>query len=229
MRPRILLFSLIAAAEWPVLAAIEEWADVAVVSGAWLEDGGGAAAGEEQMRAHDWDTVVVVSDEWSAVKALEFLDQRPEAALGYAFGHACLELRGRGERPTLNPHVLATYEQVLQTDFRTWARAITQTTRGDLDDSVVERILTEISHEDVVAMFERLRAREGESFEPVLRAYGGPLLLAWHSECLLWTEEGFHDAAARFPDARTVEVTRKPSASLEFVEALRQFATDCHG
>jgi hypothetical protein len=226
-RPRILLFSLLTAAEWPVLPEIEEWADVALVTGAWLDDGQAVNLGIEQMDERGWDTAVAVCDEWSVLKAIEFIEAAPDRVLGFAHGHACLELRADGARPTLNAQVVNTYEQLLRTDFRSYARAISQTTRGDLDDAVVDRIISESSHADVIAMFERVRAKMGESFEPVLRAYGGPLLFAWHSECLLWTREGFDDAAKVFPGAELVEVSRKPSASSEFAAVLRRFATDC--
>jgi len=226
-RPQILLFSLLTAAEWPVLPEIEEWADVALVTGPWLEDGQAAQAALEQMEDRAWDRAIAVCDEWSVVKAIEFIEAEPERVLGFAHGHACLELRTDGPRPTLNAQVVSTYEQLLRTDFRSYARAISQTTRGDLDDAVVERILSESSHADLIAMFDRVRGKLGVSFEPALRAYGGPLLFAWHSECLLWTREGFDDAAKVFPDAELVEVSRKPSASPEFAAVLRRFAADC--
>ena len=210
-----------------MLPLIEEWADVALVAEPWLDDGQGAVAAAAQLEAHGWDSAIVVSDEWSGVKALEFLEARPEAVSGFVFGHACLEFSTDGPRPTLNPEVTATYEQLLHTDFRSYARAISQTTRGDLDDAVVERILEETSHEDVKTMFTRVRSRFGQSFEAILRGVSAPMLLVRHTECLLWTLEGFEDAVKAFPDAGMLELSRKPSASPEFVDALRRFATDC--
>lgn len=62
-----------------------------------------------------------------------------------------------------------------------------------------------------------------ESFEPVLRALGVPLLLGRHTECLLWTEEAFRDATAAFPDAQTVRTKEKSSVSGEFAAALQEF------
>lgn len=48
-----------------------------------------------------------------------------------------------------------------------------------------------------------------------------PFLFAKH--------EGFHDAAAAFPHARTVSVPEAPSVSSEFAEALRSFRLEIVG
>jgi hypothetical protein len=52
-----------------------------------------------------------------------------------------------------------------------------------------------------------------------------PLLFAKHEGCLGSTDEGFEDAAAAFPEARTISVPDAPVASGEFAEALREFCS----
>jgi hypothetical protein len=57
----------------------------------------------------------------------------------------------------------------------------------------------------------------------MVKEYGGPLLLAQHVGCLSFTDEGFRDAVAAFPDARVLRVPDAPNVRPEFVDALRQF------
>jgi hypothetical protein len=223
MRPRLLLVPGLSRYEWPTLPLIEEWADVAVVEAPWIEDGSAARRAVEELDARGWDRAIVVCDEWAIWKACEIADLRPDVVQAFAHGHACTNLSRAGDRPTLNPQVVETYTQLLRTDFRMWSRALTQTTRGNYDEAQVDAFLAGTNHEEVMAMFDRIAARDGESFAPTIKALGVPILLARHTECLLWTEEGFRDAVAEFPGAATVAVAAKPSASPEFADALRKF------
>jgi hypothetical protein len=50
-----------------------------------------------------------------------------------------------------------------------------------------------------------------------------PKLFAQHRGCLLFTQEGFEDAVAAFPEAGTVSCAEKPGTSREFATALREF------
>jgi len=165
----------------------------------------------------------MVCDEWAIWKAVEIAESRPDLIRAFAHGHACTQLTRSGERASLNGSVVETYLQLLHTDFRTWSRALTQTTRGDYDEAQVDAVLAGMTHEYVIALFDRIAARDGQSFAPTIHALDVPLLLGHHSECLLWTEQGFKEVVAEFPDATTVATTTKPSASPEFAEALRNF------
>jgi hypothetical protein len=49
------------------------------------------------------------------------------------------------------------------------------------------------------------------------------MLLARHNGCLLFTDEGFEDAVAAFPEAVSVPCAVKPGTSPEFAEVLREF------
>lgn len=209
--------------EWPILPDLEAWADVAVAEGPWLEDGQAVRSAGEALEERGWSDAVVAVDEWAIFKAIELARERPECISALVLGHGCLTLTTNGPRPTLNPSVVETYTQLMRTDFRTYARALTQTTRGDYDDELVMRFMNETTHEAFLRMNERIAARDGEDFEPVLRALGVPMLFGRHTECLLWTHEGFDDALTAFPDAATVKTPNKCSASPEFAEALREF------
>src|SRR3954470_5325275 len=134
-RPRILLVPGMSRFEWPTLPLIEEWADVAVVDGAWVEDGAAARRAGEELEARGWPRAVMVCDEWAIWKAVEIAEQRPDLVEAFAYGHACTRLSRRGKGATLNPDVAETYIQLLRSDFRIYARAITQTTRGDYDEA----------------------------------------------------------------------------------------------
>jgi len=223
MRPRLLLVPTLSPAEWPILAELETWADVAVAPGTWTRDGLAVEQALAALEERDWDKVVLAVDEWSVVKAAEVAALRPDILQGLALGHACLELTISGSRPTLNPEVVAGYSQLMRTDFRTWGRALTQTTAGAYDDAAIDAFLDATSHDEVLEMFERINALDGRSFEPELRAAGVPMLLGHHTECLLWTDEGFRDAVEAFPDARRVRTREKCSTSPDFARALREF------
>jgi hypothetical protein len=68
--------------------------------------------------------------------------------------------------------------------------------------------------------------REDEPIDELLRSLNVPLLLAKHEGCLVASDEGFEDAVAAFPDARTVAVSEAPSVSSEFAQALRAFCNE---
>jgi hypothetical protein len=223
MRPRLLVMPSASRAEWPILPLLEEWADVAVATGAWVRDGMAAEQAVASLEERGWDQAVLVVDEWAIFKAAEVASLKPELIRALAIGHAALELRTEGERPTLNGQVVAGYSQLMQTDFRTWARALTQTTRGDYDDAAIDQFMRDTSEADIKAFFERVIARMGHSFEPVLRELDVPMLFGHHTQCLLWTDESFRDVVAAFPEAATVRTTEKCSVSADFAAALREF------
>ena len=55
------------------------------------------------------------------------------------------------------------------------------------------------------------------------------MLLAQHNGCLMFTDEGFEDAVAAFPDARGHRCSEKPSTSPEFAHVLREFCAQLVG
>jgi hypothetical protein len=71
--------------------------------------------------------------------------------------------------------------------------------------------------------FWQSRPQEGERIGGQLLELDAPMLLVRHRGCLLYTDEGFEDAAAALPDARSLSVGDKPSTSKEFAALLETF------
>ena len=88
---------------------------------------------------------------------------------------------------------------------------------------MLERIPTDIAQE----AFDRM-LNDPESIQERLREMDAPLLFAKHEGCLSATEEGFADAVAAFPHARTVSLPQAPTVSAEFADALRSFCLEHH-
>jgi hypothetical protein len=76
---------------------------------------------------------------------------------------------------------------------------------------------------EVAAPFYEARVEEGAAMGKRLATLDLPMLLAQHTGCLLFTEEGFDDAVAALPDARVFRCNEKPGTSAEFVPVLREF------
>lgn len=90
---------------------------------------------------------------------------------------------------------------------------------ADVATGIRERLSANFTRE----FTELLLSHQDINLEPQLRALGAPLLLVEHRDCPLWTAEGFEDATAAFPDARTDETVENPGSSPEFAAALREF------
>jgi hypothetical protein len=80
-------------------------------------------------------------------------------------------------------------------------------------------------HDLLLAGWEAI-TREDEEFADLLAQVHCPLLFAKHVGCLGSTEEGFNDATAAFPEAKTVAVEDAPLSSEKFADAIREF---CEG
>jgi hypothetical protein len=143
---------------------------------------------------------------------------------GFAFGHACLSFRHDGDRAPVNGEVVAAFRGLADKDYRAYARALTQITQNAYDDETAERYMERVPREQTLFYMPRLtEASTAESSEPFLRELDCPLLLARHEGCLAWTDEGWEDMVAAFPEATTVSMRLKPSVSPEFAAALRDF------
>jgi hypothetical protein len=55
-----------------------------------------------------------------------------------------------------------------------------------------------------------------------------PLLFAQHEGCLLYTDEGYYDAVAAFPEARRCVTEKTCSADPGFAEAVRKFSEEIY-
>ena len=180
-----------------------------------------------ELDRREWDACVVVGDEFGAVAAALLAAAAGSRVEALALGHACLSLERGGRRPTVSAEVSAALEQLSRSDYRAYARALTQVTQAAYDDDLAERWIERVP-QDVGNEYERASFDVGSwgGVEAALRAFDGPLLLVEHKGCLLWTREGYEDCINALPRARTASFELKPSASPEFAETLREFCQE---
>jgi hypothetical protein len=146
---------------------------------------------------------------------------RPEAVAGLALGHACLSLKSEGDRAPINAEVEAALEQLAEQDSERFVQhAITQVTGGAYDTELAGQILERVP----VKMLMQAWFQAGDdTMDELIEGLDLELLLVKHNGCLMFTEEGFEDAAAAYPAAATAAVDDKPSVSDEFAAQLREF------
>ena len=225
-RPRILLVPQLTEVEWRITPLLEEWADVATydVPGVGVEPGGPptrdaiAQRGLEELHRRGWDRAVLVADEFGVANAVAIAALRPEAVPALALGHPCLSFDTEGERAAVDSGCMAAMSQLAATDFRTFARHLTQVTQGAYDDATADEFLRRVPTEFAGAIL----ADEAGAVRETLEALGVPMLFAEHRDCMMFTREGFEDAVALFPHAKVIATSEKPSASPAFAEALRE-------
>jgi pimeloyl-ACP methyl ester carboxylesterase len=240
---RILLVPSLTELEWPIRPLIEAWADVASfdapavegqspVEGDLLEST--VERGLAELERRSWDRCVVVGDEWGAAVAASLAAARPAAVQALVLGHACLHYRRDGERPSLNPEVADMFLRLARLDFRAFARQMfaawdprRDTTREAQDhETVADQYLKRVPPEAAAAFMASIISpeRSGEvSLEVWLHGLDVPLLLVKHEGCVLFTPEGYEDAVAALPRAKTATTLVKPSVSPEFADILREF------
>ena len=237
--PPVLLVPVVTELEWPIKPLIEEWTEVASYDAPGVGDEPPAQPpsrraiaerGVEEIERRGWDRCVVVGDEFGAVTAGVLASLAPERVAGLALGHASLSLDTDSERRPLTGEVLDTFASMIRTNYRAYARALSQVTQGAYGDDFVERYVervpqrvmedyTDLLYDDVAE----------ERLERTLAGLDLPLLLAEHRPCLIWTPESFEDVTARFPQARTCTCADKPSVSPDFATALRELCEAAAG
>ena len=231
-RPRLLLVPFLTEIEWLTKPELEEWAEVASFDAPGVADeppaetfdrDAVARRGLVELDQRGWHSCVVVADGSAIPTALRLAQARPEAVEALALGHARLSDDMEGERAPRNREVFEALGQLLRVDYGNFVRyGLTQVTNGSIGDELARQMLERVPEEIGKAAW-RIAAQEGERFDTVLRELDVPLLFAKHEGCLGERDEGFEDAVAAFPEARTVSVPEAPSVSSEFAAALRSF------
>ena len=228
-RPRILIIPEMTLLEWPIRAELEAWADVAGFEAPGV---GGtprvehlnrdvlAERAERAMDERGWDRCVVAADEFAVATAIALARRRPQAIEALALGHPCLSFRMDGERPPVEASCWAALDQLAQTDFRSFARHMTQVTQGAYGDDVADDFIARVP-QDVANSYWTPGMVAVSDVRATLEALDAPMLFAEHKDCMMFTREGFEDAVAAFPQARVIRTKQKPSASPEFAAALR--------
>jgi pimeloyl-ACP methyl ester carboxylesterase len=233
-RHRLLLVPWLTELEWGIRPLLEGWAEVASFDAPGVGDEPATAErtreaiakrGLEELDRLGWDRCTVVADEFGVGTAVTLAAERPEAIAGLALGHACLSHRLEGDRPPINPSVYEAFLQTARTNFRTFARHLTQVSRGGYDDELADRWVQRVPTHVALGYYDGVTSAE-RPFGELLKDIDVPLLFGAHESCIMFTPEGFADAAATFPLAKTVSDEIKPTASERFAAALRSF---CEG
>jgi pimeloyl-ACP methyl ester carboxylesterase len=234
-KPRLLLVPTVSELEWRIQPELSEWAEIAVFDapgvGGEPPEGFSVDAiverGLAELDQRGWDSCVVVSDEFGSVIAARIAAARPEAVEALALGHAVLSLRSSGERAPINGEVHEAFLRLARTDYGSYVRALSQITQDAYDEDWVERYRERVPKEAALALEDiHSNADEEAGVEELVRPLGVPMLLVGHRGCLLFNKEGFEDAAAAFPEARTAWTEAKPSADPRFSELLREFCAE---
>ncbi|HEX8648684.1 MAG TPA: hypothetical protein VF715_17445 [Thermoleophilaceae bacterium] len=236
MRQRLLYVPIFAAFEADQLReAVADWAEVESFDGPGAgsragEDPGGpegmAAAGAAHLDALGWDRCVLVCDSHAQAGGIELALRDPRVA-GIAISHASARYGPGGERPALNPSIYEAAGRFLATDYRSFARAITQLTQGALDDAWVDSFIEQVPRDTA-------EARTGglpDGLELAIRLRGEELeiLLAAHRGCMMWTPEAFEDAVAALPQARAVHFDEVPLSDPGYHAELRELCARVFG
>jgi hypothetical protein len=235
MRPRILFVPIFGAFEArPFRELAGDWADVESFDGPGAgtrrdEAPGGieamAAAASERLDELGWPSCVVVCDSHAQAVGIE-LALTDSRVAGICISHAAARYSTEGERSTLNSAVHAAAAQLLTSDLRSFAHALTQLTQGQIDEDWVDAFIADVPRATAAARTGRLDGRE---LVARLRDSEVEVVLGMHSGCLMWTPEGFEDAAALVPRAVTVVCDEVPNADPAFLAAARELCARVFG
>src|SRR2546428_354535 len=177
----------------------------------------------KEVDRRGWDSCVVVVDGSAIATAMHFVRTRPKIVEALALGHARLSDDTEGERAPRNKEIIEAVGQLLRLDYGNFVRyGLAQATHGSMGEELAQRMLERVPFE-IGQQTWTMVAHDHEQFEETLRQLDVPLLFAKHDGCLGNTDEGFEDAVAAFPDARTVSCPEAPSVSSEFAAALQSF------
>jgi pimeloyl-ACP methyl ester carboxylesterase len=233
MKPRLLLVPEFTELEWEgIRPQLEEWAEVA----SYDPPGVGEEPRAQRLDRHviverglaeldrlGWGHYFLAADSWGIPSMLELALARPEAVLGVALGHAKLSHRRGGERPPVNGAVYEALTELIRTDHEAFIRhGIAQATGGSVSEDLAERMIERFPQDLMVAGWEAITSDDAD-IGALLAQLDCPLLFANHVGCLGSTQEGFDDAAAAFPRAKSVKVKDAPLSSVEFAAAIREF------
>jgi pimeloyl-ACP methyl ester carboxylesterase len=236
-RPRLLLCPQFTEVEWAIAPQLAEWAEVAAFDAPGVGDeplppGGPAALDREavvqralqEVAERGWHSYFVVGDAWGTATAVRVVASRPERALGLALGHASLDYRRDGQRPSVNNEVTAAMTQLLRSDYDSFVRyGITQFTQGGYDEETAKKMVARFRRTETTSRVWEVNVERPEPIGEMLLGLDVPMLLTKHEGCLVFTPEGYEDAIRALPDAHRTSVGTNISASSEFAEALRDF------
>ena len=235
-RPRLLLVPSMSELEWGrIRPLLEEWAEVAAYDLPGLGETEPpdqldlsatslVARGVQELEQRGWSEAIVVGDQFGSGLAVLVADAWDGDVRGVALGHACLTYAREGPRPAISA-IAADFQLQLTRLGRAQAdqmflQGVEMTYGAEVADGIRARLSPGFTQQYA----QLLLANQDIDLEPTLRELGVPLFFAQHKDCGLWMPEGFEDAVAAFPEARTLIVDENPGSSPEFAAALREFA-----
>jgi hypothetical protein len=235
-RPRLLLMPEFTEVEWATIRPhLEEWAEIASFDPPGVGDEPRAETlnreviaqrGLDELDRRGWDQYFLACDGWGIPSALRVALSRPQAVLGMAIGHARLSQKREGDRAPINGAVWAAMDELVHKDHEQFIRyAISQATGGSVGEEQAAQMVQRFPRDLIVTGWELITSEDAEIGQLMSRL-DRPLLFAKHEGCLMSREEGFDDAAAAFPDARTISVVDAPLSSVKFAGALREFCEE---
>lgn len=234
-RPRLLLVSGVCELEWQIKPELERWADVISLEppgvggspGEWGID----AAAERALELVDesgWSEFVLATDGWGSWYVHGILARRSEALLGLALGHAALTNQMEGDRPVRNAAVWSVLKEMIGKGREQFAPfALSQFTRDGIDEALAAQMIERVPLPVFEAMIDAGGVAEYDLRES-LSALDVPILFAQHKDCLLYTDEGFEDAAAAFPEAGRCTTEKMCSADPAYASALKEFCEEIY-
>lgn len=229
-RPRILFMPITAAFEAERFAGFVDWAEIE----SFDSPGAGARKGEEPAGVQGvvqaalehldelgWDRFTLVCDSHAQAAGIELALTRPDRIEVLAIGHAAARYSLGEDRPAIIPAMHDVAEQLLETDYRSFARAVTQMTQGLADERFVEAWIEAVPQRVTQSVLGDLANRQPEL---VARLQGTsiPTVLGEHRGCVMWTEQSFADAVDALPDAHVVTSDGIPVHDPEFLRILRE-------
>jgi hypothetical protein len=230
-----LLVSGVCELEWQIKPELERWADVISLEppgvGASPGEWGIDAAVERALELVDergWSNFVLATDGWGSWYVPGILAKRSEALLGLALGHAALTNAMAGDRPVRNPAVWSVLSEMIGKGREQFAPfAITQFTRDGIDEPLAAEMIERVPITVFEAMIEAGGAAQYD-LGASLRALDVPIMFAQHKDCLLYTDEGYEDAVAAFPEVRRCATEKMCSADPVFASALKEFCEEIY-
>jgi hypothetical protein len=242
-RPRLLLVPEFTELEWTIRPQLDRWAEVASYDAPGvgseplpLDELEEIRRGErlireilvrrglEEVDRRGWDRCFLVADGWSNATAVRIALARPELAQGLALGHACLSYEMDGLRAPVRREAWEAMRQLLRHDHREFIRhGIVQVTRGSVSDEVAAQMIERLPSREMIEGVWDAFAADPEPIGEMLSRLSCPLLLAQHKECISFTDEGFEDAVAAFPQATLVRMSDAPATHPDFAKELRRF------
>ena len=233
-RPRLLLVPSISELEWRrIQPLLEEWAEVVTYDIPGLSETDpsqpldatySVAGGVRELESRGWSEAIIVGDQFGSGLAVLVAEAWDGDVRGLALGHACLTYTREGPRPAISAIAADFQLQLTQLGRAQADQMFLQGVEMTYGPDVAAGIRARLSPTFTQQYAQMLLANQDVDLEPRLRELGVPLLFAQHKECGLWMPEGFEDAVAAFPDARTLVTDENPGSSPEFAAELREFA-----